>query len=125
MNRRDFLNTLALGGLVSPFLFQSLYANTNTALLKQIPSTKELIPSIGMGTWITFNVGNSKRLRDARTEVLKTFFDMGGKMVDSSPMYGSAEEVMGYALKKLGYPKELFSATKVWTSSYTKCNIYN
>ena len=86
-------------------------------LLKQIPSTGEIIPSIGMGTWISFNVGGSKRLRNARTEVLKTFFAMGGKMVDSSPMYGSAEEVMGYCLKKLGYPKSLFSATKIWTSS--------
>lgn len=117
MNRREFLHTLSLAGLASPFLFETAFANTNTPLLKQIPSSKEMIPAIGMGTWITFNVGNNKKLRDARTEVLKTFFDMGGKMVDSSPMYGSAEEVMGYCLKKLGYPKSLFSATKIWTSS--------
>ena len=117
MNRREFLNTLSMAGLISPILFQSAFANTNMPLLKQIPRSKEFIPSIGMGTWISFNVGASKRLRDARAEVLKTFFDMGGRMVDSSPMYGSAEEVMGYCLKKLGYPKSLFSTTKVWTAS--------
>ena len=117
MNRRDFLNTIAFSGVLSPFLIQNSFANTNSILLKQIPSSKEIIPAIGMGTWISFNVGGSKRLRDSRAEVLKTFFEMGGKMVDSSPMYGSAEEVMGYCLKKLGYPKSLFSATKIWTSS--------
>lgn len=72
---------------------------------------------IGMGTWITFNVGKDERLRNARTEVLREFFEAGGGMVDSSPMYASAEEVVGYALKRLEYPKSLFSATKVWTSS--------
>lgn len=117
MNRRDFLHTLALSGMVSPFVLQSAFADTSTPLLKPIPTTGEMIPSIGMGTWISFNVGASKRLREARAEVLKTFFAMGGKMVDSSPMYGSAEEVLGYCLQRLGYPKSLFSATKVWTSS--------
>lgn len=120
MNRRDFLNTMTFAGSLSPFLIQSAFSNTNTLLLKQIPSTGEIIPALGMGTWISFNVGGSKRLRDARCEVLNTFFEMGGKMVDSSPMYGSAQEVMGYCLKKLGYPKSLFSATKIWTSSKSK-----
>lgn len=117
MNRRDFLNTLAFGGMVSPFLINVAFADTKMPLLKQIPSTKESIPALGMGTWITFNVGPSKRLRDARTEVLRTFFKMGGAMIDSSPMYGSAEEVIGYCLKKLNYPKALFATTKVWTPS--------
>lgn len=120
MNRRKFLNTLVLAGVIYPPFSQPVFADTNTPLLKKIPSSGEVIPAIGMGTWITFNVGGSKRLRDARTEVLKTFFDMGGKMVDSSPMYGSAEEVMGYCLEKLGYPESLFSATKIWTSNKRK-----
>ena len=68
-----------------------------------------------MGTWITFNVGSSKRLRDARARVLKAFFDAGGTVVDSSPMYGSAEDVMGYCLDRIGRRDRLFSATKVWT----------
>jgi diketogulonate reductase-like aldo/keto reductase len=74
-----------------------------------------LLPVIGMGTWITFNVGSNQRLRDARTEVLREFFRDGGGMIDSSPMYGSAEEVVGYGLAQLGGAKTLFSATKVWT----------
>ena len=69
-----------------------------------------------MGTWRTFNVGSDKVLRDARTEVLKAFFANGGGMVDNSPMYGSAREVVGYALGKTGIPKSLFSAEKIWTN---------
>lgn len=84
-------------------------------LAKQIPSTGEAIPVIGMGTWQTFNVGSDKKLRDARTRVLKTFFELGGGLVDSSPMYGSAQEVIGYALEKLERDT-LFSADKIWTS---------
>lgn len=84
-------------------------------LTRPIPSTGERIPAIGMGTWITFNVGADNKLRDARTEVLATFFELGGGMIDSSPMYGSAEDVVGYGLRKLGTPDGLFSATKVWT----------
>ncbi|MCH2534101.1 MAG: aldo/keto reductase [Bdellovibrionales bacterium] len=87
---------------------------------KIIPSTKESIPVIGMGTWISFNVGKNIRLRNQRTQVLKKFFEYGGGMIDSSPMYGSSEEVLGYALKKIGYPKGLFSATKIWTPSTEK-----
>ena len=116
VNRRDFLNTLILGGAIFPPLLKNVLADTETPLLRKIPSSGELIPAVGMGTWITFNVGGSKRLRDSRAKVLNTFFAMGGKMVDSSPMYGSAEDVLGYCLKKLGYPESLFSATKVWTS---------
>lgn len=96
----------------------SLWADdSNGVITKKIPSSGESIPVIGMGTWITFNVGANPDARNDRTEVLKTFFKLGGGMVDSSPMYGSAEEVMGHALKGLGQPQAaLFSATKVWTS---------
>lgn len=82
-----------------------------------IPSSGERIPAIGMGTWITFNVGNDSALRNARTEVLRAFFENGGGMIDSSPMYGSSEAVVGYGLERLGRPSGLFSATKVWTWS--------
>lgn len=85
------------------------------AATKPIPSSGERLPVIGMGTWRTFNVGGDQALRDARTEVLKAFFDEGGGMVDSSPMYGSAQEVIGYGLAKLGRPASLFSAEKIWT----------
>lgn len=68
-----------------------------------------------MGTWITFNVGDDTALRDDRTKVLQTFFDMGGGVVDSSPMYGSSEAVIGYGLERIPNRGGLFSATKVWT----------
>lgn len=84
-------------------------------LTRPIPATGERIPAIGMGTWITFNVGDDQALRDRRLEVLRTFFDMGGRVVDSSPMYGTAEDVIGYCLSKLPADVPLFSATKVWT----------
>lgn len=84
-------------------------------LRKQIPSTGELIPVIGMGTWITFNVGKVQSLRDHRTKVLKAFLDAGGTVIDSSPMYGSSEEVLGYAISELNAREKVFAATKIWT----------
>jgi diketogulonate reductase-like aldo/keto reductase len=72
---------------------------------------------IGMGTWITFNVGDDPHALDVRTDILRTFFAAGGGMIDSSPMYGSAEAVLGKVLGRLDYPPGLFSATKVWTRS--------
>jgi diketogulonate reductase-like aldo/keto reductase len=85
------------------------------AILRPIPHSKQRVPAIGMGTWITFNVGASKRLRDARARVLQAFFDGGGAVIDSSPMYGSAEDVVGYCLDRIDRRDRLFSATKVWT----------
>jgi diketogulonate reductase-like aldo/keto reductase len=82
---------------------------------KTIPSSGESIPVIGMGSWLTFDVGKDTALRDDRVEVLRTFFRLGGGMIDSSPMYGSSEEVIGYGLARLPETRGLFSATKVWT----------
>jgi diketogulonate reductase-like aldo/keto reductase len=90
---------------------------TQSKITKIIPSSGELIPAIGMGTWQTFNVGNNKALRESRCKVLATFFENGGGMIDSSPMYGSSEAVLGHCLQQLGFPANNFSATKVWTSS--------
>jgi diketogulonate reductase-like aldo/keto reductase len=84
-------------------------------ITRAVPATGETIPAVGMGTWITFNVGDDPDLRAHRTTILRTFFDMGGGMIDSSPMYGSSQAVVGHGLKKLGYPDGLISATKVWT----------
>lgn len=82
----------------------------------KIPKSGEMLPAIGMGTWITFNVGRNQLLRQQRAQVLQRFFDMGGTLVDSSPMYGSSEEVVGDILKLTGNDR-VFSATKTWTSS--------
>jgi diketogulonate reductase-like aldo/keto reductase len=88
-----------------------------TAATRRIPSTGEAIPPVGLGTWITFNVGDDDELRDECAAVMDAFFRAGGGMIDSSPMYGSAQQVVGYGLRKLGQPKDLFSADKVWISS--------
>ncbi len=114
LNRRTFMGTCAAGAVLGLAGFPAKAA-VPSIRTRPIPKTGERIPVIGMGTWITFNVGESVKLRDDRAEVLARFFELGGGMVDSSPMYGSAEAVVGYGLKKLGTPGNLFSATKVWT----------
>jgi diketogulonate reductase-like aldo/keto reductase len=83
-------------------------------LTRRIPSSGEAIPLVGLGTWITFNVGNDLRARDACAEVVRAFFAHGGRLIDSSPMYGSSQPAIGHALGKLGHPSALFSAEKVW-----------
>jgi diketogulonate reductase-like aldo/keto reductase len=84
---------------------------------KPIPSTGEAIPIVGLGTWITFNVGNDPVLREECVDVMAAFFEAGGQVIDSSPMYGSSQDVIGYGLERLGAPDDLFAAEKVWTSS--------
>ncbi len=83
---------------------------------RTIPSTGEAIPAVGLGTWVTFNVGEDPALREQCADVMAAFFEEGGGMIDSSPMYGSSQPVVGYGLEKLGFPETLFSADKVWTS---------
>src|SRR6185503_6216787 len=83
-------------------------------LERAVPATGERLPAIGLGTWITFDVGAGPERR-ARGEVLAAFFQGGGRLVASSPMYGAAEETIGEEYARLGRPPALFSATKVWT----------
>lgn len=84
---------------------------------REIPSSGEALPLVGLGTWITFNVGDDAALRDECAAVVAAFFAAGGRLIDSSPMYGSSQPTIGYALQKLGRPEALFAAEKVWTSS--------
>jgi len=113
LTRREFV--ASSGASIAAALASTSPAWARTVRTNKIPATGEAIPAIGMGTWITFNVGEDRKARDARTEVLRNFFEQGGGMIDSSPMYGSSEEVIGYGLRKLGPQPGLFSATKVWT----------
>jgi diketogulonate reductase-like aldo/keto reductase len=82
---------------------------------RSIPSSREALPAVGLGTWITFNVGNDKAARDSCADVMRAFFAGGGTLIDSSPMYGSSQKVIGYGLAKLD--AQVFSADKVWISS--------
>jgi diketogulonate reductase-like aldo/keto reductase len=84
------------------------------SIRKPIPSSGELLPVIGMGSWLTFDVGDNVRARAVRTQVLQAFFDHGGALIDSSPMYGSSQEVIGHALAQVSNKSALFAATKVW-----------
>lgn len=83
--------------------------------LRRVPGTDETLPVIGLGTWHTFDVGRSAADRAPLREVLRRFVAAGGRVVDSSPMYGAAEEVVGDLASELGIVDQLFIATKVWT----------
>lgn len=115
-NRRQFIAwaAAAASGALMPNLALGKTASTDL-ISKPIPSTGEPLVTIGMGTWQTFNVGSDRQLRDARCKVLDTFFQQGGRLVDSSPMYGSAQEVLGYCLKDSAYQNKVFAADKIWT----------
>ncbi|MET0070698.1 MAG: aldo/keto reductase [Candidatus Thiodiazotropha sp.] len=96
---------------LSPSLLQ---AAERSPIKKNIPVSNESLPVIGMGTSRTFDsAGNSQKIANLE-KVLAQFFSMGGTLIDSSPMYGSAEQVIGTLLKRVE-PKSLFTATKVWT----------
>lgn len=81
--------------------------------MRKIPSSGEMIPAVGLGTWITFNVGKDPVLLKRSAQVMQAFFDSGGRVIDSSPMYGSSQDTLGYGLSQLGRPDELFAADKV------------
>lgn len=116
LSRRAFLGSVATACAVSMLQPSPLFAQTPQILTKAIPSTGEAMPLIGLGSWITFNVGFDPVARASSAEVIDAFFKEGGRMIDSSPMYGSAQEVIGWSLEKLGQPQTLFSADKVWIS---------
>ncbi|WP_198531225.1 aldo/keto reductase [Thauera phenolivorans] len=83
-------------------------------LTRPIPSSGEQLPLVGLGSWITFNVGNDPVARAGCAEVMRNFFAAGGRLIDSSPMYGSSQAVIGEGLARLGLPPQAFAADKVW-----------
>jgi len=116
-NRRRTLRTLAAAGTYAALRPSIARAQTRTILTRPIPSTGELLPVVGLGTWITFNVGDDPVARDACAEVMRNFVEARGRMIDSSPMYGSSQDVIGYGLRKTTLTGRIFSADKVWISS--------
>jgi diketogulonate reductase-like aldo/keto reductase len=108
---------LSVGGLMSndsPSRAATLSAAT--LIRRPIPKTKEQIPAVGLGTWQAFDVAGDAAERARARDALKALVDGGGAVVDSSPMYGSAEAVVGDVAAELGVHMQLFVATKVWTS---------
>ncbi|NRB49636.1 MAG: aldo/keto reductase [Saprospiraceae bacterium] len=116
--RRNFLQlSLALGaGTLLPFPItgHSLYPMQEIHK-RSIPGTEEELPIIGMGTWQTFDIGEGEADRSHMRSILKNFYDLGGRVLDSSPMYGRSEDVLGDLAADLELLGKFFMATKVWT----------
>jgi diketogulonate reductase-like aldo/keto reductase len=110
--RREFLVSTAAAGLALGLGWREEQTMTRT---RSIPSSGEAIPVVGMGTWETFDVGPGDAERDPLRQVLRGFVDMGGRLIDSSPMYRRSEGVVGDLAAELGVQDDLFYATKVWT----------
>src|SRR4051794_24217990 len=104
------------GGLLLPSTAMLMGATKESATLltRAIPSTGERLPVIGLGSAVTFDVRSGSQLKPLE-EVLSLFVTHGGKLIDSSPMYGQAESVIGDLAAKLHLREKLFIATKVWT----------
>jgi diketogulonate reductase-like aldo/keto reductase len=118
--RRTVVRALAAGAagvLLRPYSTLAHVPLGSAPLERAIPSSGEKLPVVGLGTWITFNVGDDPVLRDEAAGVMRAFFEAGGRVVDSSPMYGSSQEVVGYGLAKLKRKADVFSADKVWIGS--------
>jgi aryl-alcohol dehydrogenase-like predicted oxidoreductase len=115
LSRRDLLRLagVALGSaILNP---QCVLGFQDKMILRKIPRSGEALPAVGIGSYLTFDVSDTSDLEHVR-EVMRLFTDLGGRLVDSSPMYGLAESVIGDVTADLGINQELFFATKVWTS---------
>jgi diketogulonate reductase-like aldo/keto reductase len=116
LDRRQLLSSLAAAGAATAL--PRLASAQNTPLLtRKIPASGEQLPLVGLGSWRTFNVGDDPEGRNACAEVMRAFFAGGGRLIDSSPMYGSSQDTIGYGLNKLGARDKVFAADKAWTYS--------
>ncbi len=113
------LTRSALLSLTGTSLLAGRYAAAQSSVQmnkRKIPSSGELLPVVGVGTWRTFDVGSKPEDRASVAEVLRVLFEAGGSVIDTSPMYGAAEAVVGSLLAAAGSRSKAFIATKVWTS---------
>ena len=116
MTRREAAKLIGgtAAAVVLPITTQAA-AESSTMLTRMIPSSGETLPVIGLGTWRAFDVDLTSDIRRQLEEVLSLFVKLDGRVIDSSPMYGRAEEVIGELTAALGIREKLFLATKVWT----------
>lgn len=112
--RRSALKTIA--GLIAAGAAMPATSASTSMITRPIPRSGEALPIVGLGTWQTFDVGPDASQRAPLREVLQTLVARGGKVVDSSPMYGESERVSGDLAAELDLRDKLFLATKVWTS---------
>lgn len=106
---------LGMGGVgaLAALGANGLVSSAESILTSAIGGGEQRIPKLGMGSWITFDVTSASDI-EVRRRVLETFFALGGRMVDSSPMYGSSERVIGQCLSSFDQPTPVFSAGKIW-----------
>jgi diketogulonate reductase-like aldo/keto reductase len=116
MTRREAAKLIGgtAAAVVLPITMQAA-TESSTMLTRTIPSSGEKLPVIGLGTWRAFDVDLTADNHRQLEEVLSLFVKLGGRVIDSSPMYGRAEEVIGDLTATLGIRDKLFLATKVWT----------
>jgi diketogulonate reductase-like aldo/keto reductase len=115
ISRRTFVGSLAAALAAAWLAPGGLRAAEKTLIRKAIPGTAETLPVIGLGTWQTFDIGRDEAALSGLADVLQAFFANGGTLIDSSPMYGTSEQVIGELLSRVGHRNKLFAATKVWT----------
>ncbi len=110
------LSVIGAGLAASGLPLTKLHAQ-ETPLMRKIPKTGEALPVVGLGSWQSFDIRNSDTAELAKAkEVLKRFAELGGRVIDSSPMYGASESVLGELAAQFNIHQQLFVATKVWTS---------
>jgi diketogulonate reductase-like aldo/keto reductase len=114
ISRRTFVSSLAAALATFWLAPGKLRAADRSVIRKAIPATGETLPVIGLGTSRTFDVGSDGAALADLVKVMEAFFADGGELIDSSPMYGSAEQVIGELLRRTGHNTPLFAATKVW-----------
>ena len=117
MTRREAARLIGAttGGLLLPIERVQAKAESSAMLTRTIPSSGEKLPVIGLGTWQAFDVDLTSDSRRQLGDVLSLFVQLGGRVIDTSPMYGRAEEVIGDLTAALGIRDKIFLATKVWT----------
>lgn len=116
IDRRSFLRLSGIAAAATATRAWPRPREDSSMLTRTIPATGEPLPVVGLGTWRTFDVGPGEAERAPLREVLRELVSLGGRLVDSSPMYGQAEEVAGDLAASLGLRARLFLATKVWTT---------
>lgn len=118
LSRREMIKLLGTTGaglsLCTASMAKYLY-ETGVMMKRAIPSTGELLPVVGLGSWIQFDVAAGSPERNGLKEVLKKVYEKGGRLIDSSPMYGRSETTIGDITSEIQLAGKFFYATKVWT----------